>query len=72
MNTGKTTRKKVGRAINLLSSPFSDAALKSSTDDYALIAEIVLLLAGKEYMSTQRAIDILHDTQTILPYITEL
>ena len=72
MKTGKITKRRVGRAINLLEGPFGDTKLESSRDDYALIAEVVLLLAGKEYMSTQRAIEILHDTEKILPHITEL
>lgn len=69
---GKITRRRVGRAINLLNSPFSENELNSNSDDYALIAEIVLLLASKEFMSTQRAKGILKDAEKVLPYITEL
>lgn len=71
MRKGKITTKRVGRAINLLNS-FEEEELQSSAVDYALIAEVVSLLAGKEYMSTQRAIGILKDTEKVLPYITEL
>lgn len=71
MKKGKITRRRVGRAINLLNS-HENEELQSSTDDYALIAEVVSLLAGKEYMSTQRAIGILQDTEKVLPHITEL
>lgn len=76
MKIGKITRKRVGRAINILNSTsFSEKDennLVSDPEDYALIAEIVSLLAGKEYMSTQRAIDILKDTEKVLPLISEL
>lgn len=72
MKLGKITKRRVGRAINLLNEPFSKVELDSRPDDYALIAEVVLLLASKEYMSAQRAIGILKDTEKILPYITEL
>ena len=67
MKKGAITKTRVERAIDLLA-----FEMESSTNDYALIADIVLLLASKEHMSTQRAKDILQDTEKILPYITEL
>jgi len=67
MKTGKITRKRVGRAINIILDE-----MELETDDYALIADIILLLAGKQYMSTKRAQGILKDAEKILPYITEL
>jgi hypothetical protein len=67
MKIGKITRRRVGRTINITSDD-----MLSDSDDYALIADIILLLAGKQYMSTKRAQDILKDAEKILPYITEL
>jgi len=69
MRKGKLTTKRVGRAINLLDK--SDL-VKSSEEDYHLIADIILLLAKEEYMSATRAMEILDDAQKVIPYISEL
>ena len=42
MKEGKVTRKRIGRAINMLE---HEGKLKSDEDDYALLAEIILLIA---------------------------
>ncbi|MFV0343944.1 MAG: hypothetical protein ACK5JH_13855 [Anaerocolumna sp.] len=75
MKLGKITRRRVGRAINILNSPFSENEgnkIVSDSDDFALIADIITLLASKDYMSAQRAKDILSDTDKIIPYISEI
>ena len=46
--------------------------LKSDEDDYALLAEIILLIASRKYMSTNRAVEIAQDIETIVPYVSEL
>ena len=69
MRKGKITTKRVGKAINLLNK--SDH-VKSSEEDYHLIADIILLLAKEEYMSATRAMEILEDAQKVIPYISEL
>lgn len=67
MKKGKITKKRVGRAINILKNELS-----SCEEDYALIVDIVILLASKDYMSTMRAQDLLNDANKIIPYISEL
>ena len=67
MKTGRKTRRRVERAIDLISDD-----VKSDIGDYALIADIILLLASEQYMSTTRAQNILKDAEKILPHITEL
>jgi len=67
VKVGKITKRRIGRTINLLSDD-----MESSSDDYALIADIILLLASKQYMSAKRAHDILKDAEKILPCNTEL
>ena len=69
MKTGKITRKRVGRTINLLE---EIGNVKSTDEDFRLIADIILLLAQEEYMSATRAMDILGDAQRIIPYVSEL
>ena len=69
MKEGKVTRKRIGRAINMLE---HDGKLKSDEDDYALLAEIILLIASRKYMSTNRAVEIAQDIETIVPYVSEL
>ncbi len=61
------TEKRIDKAIDLL-----DGKLKSDEDDYALVADIILFLAKKPYMSAQRAQEILLDAQMIVPYVSEL
>lgn len=65
--SGRVTRKRVDRAINYISEELS-----SCKDDYALIADIIVLLASKKCMSAQRAQDALNDAEKIIPYISEL
>lgn len=72
MKKGKITSKRVGRAINVINSSLCDDKLKSGTDDYAIIADIIKLISSKEYMSTIRAQNILSDASKIIPYISEL
>ena len=62
MKEGKVTRKRIGRAINMLE---HEGKLKSDEDDYAL-------LASRKYMSTNRAVEIAQDIETIVPYVSEL
>ena len=69
MKEGKVTRKRIGRAINMLE---HEGKLKSDEDDYALLAEIILLIASRKYMSTNRAVEIAQDIETIVPYVREL
>ncbi len=64
---GNVTKKRVGKALDYLSHE-----IKSSTEDYTLVADIVLLLSREEYMSATRAIDILDDVKKIIPCISEL
>lgn len=45
MKEGKVTRKRIGRAINMLE---HEGKLKSDEDDYALLAEIILLIASRK------------------------
>ena len=49
-----------------------EGKLKSDEDDYALLAEIILLIASRKYMSTNRAVEIAQDIETIVPYVSEL
>ena len=65
MKEGKVTRKRIGRAINMLE---HEGKLKSDEDDYALLAEIILLIASRKY----RAVEIAQDIETIVPYVSEL
>ena len=50
----------------------NEGKLKSDEDDYALLAEIILLIALRKYMSTNRAVEIAQDIETIVPYVSEL
>lgn len=69
MRKGKITTKRVGIAINILN---ESGTVKSSDEDYRLIADIILLLAKEEYMSATRAAEILEDVQKVIPLISEL
>ena len=69
MRKGKLTTKRIGRSINLLNYL---EVIKSSEEDYHLIADIILLLAKEECMSATRAMEILGDTQNVIPLISEL
>lgn len=40
--------------------------------DEEIVAEILTLLAGKEYMSATRAIEILIDAATVVPMVSKL
>ena len=61
MKEGKVTRKRIGRAINMLE---HEGKLKSDED--------ILLIASRKYMSTNRAVEIAQDIETIVPYVSEL
>lgn len=64
---GEITRTRVERALAV-----SDVDPKSNSEDYALIGDIIVSIARKEYMSSVRAMDILDDAKKIIPYISEV
>ena len=67
-STGNITRERIEKALDYL----SDEIKSFSTEDYALITDIVLFLSREDYMSATRAMDILDDAKKIIPCISEL
>ena len=64
---GEITKTRALKAIDLLCDE-----IKSSKEDFLLIADIISLISQQEYMSAIRAAYILEDAKRIIPYIAEL